>query len=144
MHGRVIDLCKPTAGKYGTAILTVLGRNVDAIVVDQEKTAIDCIEFMRNQRAGQATFIPLDTIQIKPVQEKYRNFAKGARLAIDCIEYDHKVERAMQHACGSTLICDTMTVAKYVCHDKGQEVKGKSCIQRELNGSRHIEWRCHP
>lgn len=79
---------------------------------------------MRNQRAGQATFIPLDTIQVKPVPERLRNFVKGARLAIDCIEYNANVERAMQHACGSALICDTMDIAKYVCYDKGQEVKG--------------------
>jgi structural maintenance of chromosome 1 len=79
---------------------------------------------MRNQRAGQATFIPLDTIQVKAVPEKYRNFAKGARLAIDCIEYEPAVERAMQHACSSSLICDTMEVARHICYERGQEVKG--------------------
>ena len=80
---------------------------------------------MRDQRAGQATFIPLDTIQVKPVAEKFRNYAKGARLAIDCIEYEPAVERAIQHACSSSLICDTMDVARLVCYEKGQEVKGK-------------------
>ena len=86
------------------------------------------LQYMRNQRAGQATFIPLDTIQVKPVPEKYRNYAKGARLAIDCIEYDPAVERAMQHACSTSLICDSMEVAKHVCYDKGQEVKGESAV----------------
>ncbi|ORX39922.1 putative cohesin complex subunit and chromosome segregation protein [Kockovaella imperatae] len=123
VHGRVIELCKPTARKYDTAVATILGRHVDAIVVEHEQTAIDCIEYMRNQRAGQATFIPLDTIQTKPVQEKFRNFTKGARLAIDCIEFEPAVERAMQHACSSSLICDTMEVARYVCYEKHQEVK---------------------
>jgi structural maintenance of chromosome 1 len=124
VHGRVVDLCKPTSRKYETAVTTILGRNLDAIVVEHEKVAIDCIDFMRNQRAGQATFIPLDTIQVRPVQEKYRNFAKGARLAIDCIEYEPAVERAMQHACGSSLICDSIAVAKHICYDRNQEVKG--------------------
>ncbi|ODN84648.1 hypothetical protein L202_00553 [Cryptococcus amylolentus CBS 6039] len=123
VHGRVSKLCRPVATKYETAVMTVLGRNVDAVVVDNEKVAIDCIEYMRNQRAGQATFIPLDTIQVKPIPEKLRNFARGARLAIDCIEYDPVVERAMQHACSSSLICDTMEIARYVCYEKGQEVK---------------------
>lgn len=81
---------------------------------------------MRNQRAGQATFIPLDTIQVKPVPERLRNFARGARLAIDCIEYDPAVERAMQHACSSSLISDNMDIAKYVCYERSQEVKGTS------------------
>jgi structural maintenance of chromosome 1 len=125
VHGRIVDLCRPTAQKYDRAVMTVLGRNIDAVVVDHEKTAIDCIEYMRNQRAGQATFIPLDTIQVKPVPERLRAF-KGARLAIDTIQFDPQVERAMQFACSSTLICDSLEVARYICYEKGQEVKGES------------------
>ncbi|KAA1474997.1 hypothetical protein DENSPDRAFT_401153 [Dentipellis sp. KUC8613] len=123
VRGRLIDLCKPTQRKYETAISVVFGRNIDAVVVDEEKTAIDCIEYMRNQRAGQATFIPLDTIQVKPINDKFRAFAKGARLAVDVIQYEAAVERAIQHACGNALVCDTMEVARYVCYEKGQEVK---------------------
>ena len=123
VHGRVIDLCKPTAGKYDTAVQTVLGRNIDAVVVDQEKVAIDCIEYMRQQRFGQATFIPIDTIQVKAVPEKLRTIDRRARLAIDCLEFDPAVERAMQYVCGSALICDTTEVAKTVCYEKRQEVK---------------------
>ena len=79
---------------------------------------------MRNQRAGHATFIPLDSIQVKPINDKYRSFAKGARLAVDVIQYEPAVERAIQHACGNALVCDNMDVARYVVFDKGQEVKG--------------------
>ncbi|KAF8268112.1 cohesin complex subunit psm1 [Lactarius quietus] len=123
VRGRLVDLCKPTQRKYETAISVILGRNIDAIVVDEERTAIDCIEYMRNQRAGQATFIPLDTIQVKPVNDKFRSFAKGARLGVDVIQYEPAMERAIHHACGNALVCDTMEVARYVCYEKGQEVK---------------------
>ncbi|EDR03647.1 condensin complex subunit SMC1 [Laccaria bicolor S238N-H82] len=123
VRGRVVDLCKPIQRKYEAAVSVVLGRNIDAIVVDEEKTAIDCIEYMRNQRAGQATFIPLDTIQVKPINDKFRSFAKGARLAVDVVQYEPAIERAIHHACGNALVCDTMEVARYVCYDKGQEVK---------------------
>ncbi|KAJ7637228.1 hypothetical protein B0H17DRAFT_1107250, partial [Mycena rosella] len=123
VRGRVVDLCKPSQRKYETAVQVVLGWNIDAIVVDTEKIAIDCIEYMRNQRIGQATFIPLDTIQAKPINDKFRSFAKGARLAVDVIQYEPAVERAMHHACGNALVCDTMEVARYVCYEKGQEVK---------------------
>ena len=44
VRGRLMDLCKPTQRKYETAISVVFGRNIDAVVVDEEKTAIDCIE----------------------------------------------------------------------------------------------------
>ncbi|KAF8892810.1 hypothetical protein CPB84DRAFT_1816222 [Gymnopilus junonius] len=117
VRGRIIDLCKPSARKYTTAISVILGRNTDAIVVDDEKTAIDCIEYMRTQRAGQATFIPLDTIQVKPVNDKLRSFTKGA-------SYEPAVERAIHHACANALVCDTMEIARFVCYEKGQEVKG--------------------
>ncbi|KAL5522775.1 hypothetical protein ACEPAG_8793 [Sanghuangporus baumii] len=123
VRGRVIDLCKPTQRKYETAVSVILGRNIDAVVVDQEKTAIECIEYMRNQRAGQATFIPLDTIQVKPINDKYRSFARGARLAADVIQYESAVERAMHYACGNALVCDSLDVARYVCYERGQEVK---------------------
>ncbi|KAF8630781.1 hypothetical protein AX15_002729 [Amanita polypyramis BW_CC] len=123
VRGRVADLCKPIQRKYEAAVSVILGRNIDAIVVDEEKTAIDCIEYLRNQRAGQATFIPLDSIQVKPVNDKFRSFAKGARLAVDVVQYEPAVERAIHHACGNALVCDTMEVARYVCYEKGQEVK---------------------
>ncbi|TFY68970.1 hypothetical protein EVJ58_g695 [Rhodofomes roseus] len=123
VRGRVVDLCKPTQRKYETAVSVVLGRNIDAVVVDEEKTAIECIEYMRIQRAGQATFIPLDTIQVKPINDKFRSFAKGARLAIDVIQFDPAVERAMHHACGNALVCDSYEIAAYVCYEKKQDVK---------------------
>lgn len=44
MRGRVVDLCKPTQRKYETAVSVILGRNLDAIVVDEERTAVECIE----------------------------------------------------------------------------------------------------
>lgn len=81
---------------------------------------------MRTQRAGQATFIPLDTIQLKPINDKFRSFTKGARLAVDVIQYEPSVERAIHHACGNALICDTSEIAMNVCVDKAQDVKGSS------------------
>jgi structural maintenance of chromosome 1 len=144
VHGRIVDLCQTTQHKYDTAVTTVLGRNLDAVVVEQEKTAIDCIEvsyqmnmadgkYMRNQRAGQATFIPLDTIQVKPVPDRLRSIvARGARLAIDCVTYNPAVERAIQHACSTSMICDTMDIARDICYEKKQEVKGILFLQSPL------------
>lgn len=97
------------------------------------------VQYMRTQRIGHATFIPLDTIQAKPINDKFRAFAKGARLAVDVIQYEPAVERAMHHACGNALVCDTMEVARFVCYEKGQEVKGgwtiilSFCISYLLN-----------
>ncbi|KAI8611046.1 condensin complex subunit SMC1 [Chytriomyces sp. MP71] len=123
VHGRLMDLCKPTQRKYDVAVSTILGRYMDAIVVDTEKTGIDCIQYMRDQRLGTATFLPLDTLSVKHISEKYRNFAKGARLAVDVIQVEAQFERAVQFACSDSLVCESLDVAKEVCWAKGQEVK---------------------
>lgn len=60
---------------------------------------------------------------MKPTNDKFCSFAKGARLAVDVFQYEPAIERAIHHACGDALVCDTMEVARYVCYDKGQEVK---------------------
>ncbi len=96
---------------------------MDAIVVDDEKTAIECINYMRDQRAGQATFLPLDKIQVKPINEKYRSFAKGARLALDVVQFENECEKAVRYVMGNALISDSVEIARYVCYERNQEVK---------------------
>jgi structural maintenance of chromosome 1 len=44
VHGRVIDLCTPVQKKFETAISVVLGKNLDAVIVDNDKIAIECIK----------------------------------------------------------------------------------------------------
>ena len=124
VHGRILDLCKPSQRKYETAISTILGKNMDAVVVDSERTAIECIKYMRDHRAGMATFIPLDNIQVKPVQEKYRAFVKGARLALDVVQFDGVFERAVKYVVGNALVADSLDIARHVVYEKKQEVKG--------------------
>jgi structural maintenance of chromosome 1 len=122
VRGRISDLCKPKMKKYGDAVSTVLGRHFDAVVVDNEKTAKDCIQYLRDQRAGQATFIPLDTIQVRPLSSNLKGLNR-ARMAIDTIEYDNAFERAMSYACGNAIVCDDLGVAKHIVYDKGIEAK---------------------
>ncbi|KAG8915652.1 Structural maintenance of chromosomes protein 1 [Tulasnella sp. 408] len=137
VRGRVVDLCKPTQRKYETAVSVILGRNIDTIVVDHEKTGIDCINYLRDQRAGQATFIPLDTIKVKPINDKFRSFAEGARLAVNVIQFDPAIERTMHHACGTALVCDTLEIAKHIYYDEMSAPKFRvTGIRDEL---KHIE-----
>ncbi|KAK0520226.1 Structural maintenance of chromosomes protein 1 [Tilletia horrida] len=123
VRGRLVDLCRPTQRKYDLAITTVLGSYADAIVVDTEKVAIDSIAYLRDQRVGQATMLPLDSLQIKPINDRLRSIAKGARLAVDVIEYAPDLERAVFFSCGNSVVCDSLEVAREVCYEKGQQVK---------------------
>ena len=82
------------------------------------------LQYLRVQRIAHQTFLPLSTIQAKPANEKYRAFYRGTRMAIDCLEYQPAIEKAVQFACGNTLICDSMEIARTVVYEKAQDVKG--------------------
>ncbi|KAL9940643.1 hypothetical protein V8E36_000131 [Tilletia maclaganii] len=123
VRGRVATLCRPTQRKYDLAITTVLGSYADAIIVDTEKTGIECIAYLRDQRVGSVTLLPLDTLQVKPINDRLRSIAKGARLAVDVIEYAPSIERAIHFACENSVVCDSLEVAREICYEKEQRVK---------------------
>ncbi|KAI9308835.1 hypothetical protein BJ944DRAFT_155459 [Cunninghamella echinulata] len=122
VHGQLSKLCKPTQRKYGHAITTVLGRNLDAIIVDDQKTAIDCIQYLREQRIGTAVFLPLDSISTPTINDRYRSLPR-ANLAVDIIQCDHIYLPAIQYACGNTIVCDNIQAAKRICYGMNEDVK---------------------
>ncbi|KAB8349789.1 hypothetical protein FH972_023803 [Carpinus fangiana] len=123
VRGRVHELCKPKAKKYDAAVSTALGRHFDAIVVDTEKTANECINYLREQRKGSATFIPLDSIQTKPIPSNMKGMHKKMRLALDTIDYDDVYHSAMSYALSTTMVCDDLDTAKHLCYEKRVEAK---------------------
>ncbi|PVU96555.1 hypothetical protein BB561_001099 [Smittium simulii] len=123
VYGRISELCKPTQRKYELAALVTLGKFADAIVVDSQKTAIECIQYLREQRAGNATFLPLDSLVVKPLNESFRRAHSGARLVLDILEYNTKYERAIAFVCGSNMVCDSIEIARTLCYDQKLSVK---------------------
>lgn len=113
VRGRVIDLCKPQQVKYHTAVTVAMGnKNMEAIVCDDEKTALECVQYMKEQRIGTATFIPLDTIKVKPPPEALRHIGGSFKPVIDVLEYEEVNAKAMLYVCGTALVCDTMDEAR--------------------------------
>ncbi|KAJ5396610.1 Structural maintenance of chromosomes protein 1 [Penicillium cosmopolitanum] len=123
VKGRVSDLCRPKQRKYAEAVSTVLGRHFDAVVVDNEKTAKECIQHLRDQRAGQATFIPLETIQVKAFNSSLKGLHRNMRPAIETVDYDDSVSRAIVYACGNSIVCDDLATAKYLCYERNVDAK---------------------
>ena len=123
VKGRVSDLCRPKQKKYSEAVSTVLGRHFDGIVVDNEKTAKECIQHLRDQRAGQATFIPLETIQVKPFNSNLKGMHRNMRPAIETVDFDESVSRAISYACGNSIVCDDLATAKYLCYERNVDAK---------------------
>ncbi len=61
IHGVVADLIH-TEKKYETAIETALGGSIQNIVTDSEQTAKRLIEYLKKNRYGRATFLPLTSM----------------------------------------------------------------------------------
>ncbi|KAI9259119.1 RecF/RecN/SMC [Helicostylum pulchrum] len=123
VHGKLSDLCRPIQRKYDTAVATVLSRNMDAIVVEDEQTAFECIQYMREQHIGTATFLPLNSLSVPAINDRYRGLVKGSRLAYDVLKFDRQYESVMQYACGNTLICDNINIAKQICFNLNEPVR---------------------
>lgn len=123
IKGLVYDLCRPKQQKYETAIATVLGKNFNSVIVDTFRTAKECIDYMKEQRSGVATFIPLDTVVVHPVNADLRGTSSQVRLAIDTVDFDSELEPAIKYVCGDTIICDDLNVAKYVRWEKNINAK---------------------
>ena len=84
---RLINMSQPIHKKYNVAITKQLGRYMEAIVVDCEATARQCIQYLKDQMLEPETFLPLDYIQTKPLKERLRNIQhpKGVKLLYDVL-----------------------------------------------------------
>ncbi|MGI6006164.1 MAG: chromosome segregation protein SMC [Ruminococcus sp.] len=69
IKGVVADLIQ-TEKKYETAVETALGGSIQNIVTDNENTAKAMIEFLKKNRYGRATFLPLTTVKGNPTFSK--------------------------------------------------------------------------
>ncbi|KAG4996028.1 hypothetical protein JHK82_026842 [Glycine max] len=130
VHGRMTDLCRPTQKKYNLAVTVAMGKFMDAVVVDNEKTGKECIKYLKDQRLPPQTFIPLESVRVKPIMERLRTLRGTAKLIFDVIQYpffssgyfeefgsdrckfDPSLEKAILFAVGNTLVCDDLEEAK--------------------------------
>ena len=64
VRGSLSELCEVQHPKYATAMSVVFGRHIDSVVVNDQKTALECINYLKEQRLGMITFIPLDSIKV--------------------------------------------------------------------------------
>ncbi|CAH8565459.1 unnamed protein product [Heterobilharzia americana] len=126
VHGRLLEMCQPSHRRYQVAITKVLGKYMDAIVCDSEKTAKECIQYMKDQRIEPETFLPLDFLDVKPIDEKLREISEppNVHLVIDVIQCDPIiVKKALTFACGNALVCETVEHARYVAYHMGDRKK---------------------
>lgn len=83
------------------------------------------VQYLKEQRLQPQTFIPLQSVRVKPIQEKLRTLGGTAKLIYDVIQFDPALERAMLYAVGNTLVCDRLDEAKRLAWG-GERHKGWS------------------
>eukprot|EP00960_Hanusia_phi_P002000 57676-Hanusia_phi.AAC.4 len=125
VRGRVMDLCKVRQRQHELAMAITMEGNMDAVVVEKEETVRRCIEHLKEQKVPPMTFLPLDSISAKPPDERLR-MIQGAKLALDCIEYDKSVEKAMWYVTGNTVLVPTLQDAKNLAY-QSQSVSSLRC-----------------
>ncbi|XP_051016094.1 structural maintenance of chromosomes protein 1B [Acomys russatus] len=117
VFGRLLDLCHPIHKKYQLAVTKLFGRHMVAIVVASEKVAKDCIRFLKEERAEPETFLALDYLDIKPINERLREI-KGCKMMIDVIKTQFpQLKKVIQFVCGNGLVCETVEEARHIAFD---------------------------
>jgi chromosome segregation protein len=112
--GTISDLIK-VPNEYSTAIEVAGGYKLQNLVVKDTKTAVECINYLKNEKIGRATFLPLN--KIKPKKLKDRNLLKKpgvVGLITDLIKFDSKYAPAIQFIFGDTLIVENLGVARQI------------------------------
>ena len=119
--GVVADIIKVDK-KYETAIETALGGNIQNIVTDNEETAKKMIRYLKETKAGRATFLPLTSIthpqefknlealseegvlgmadELVHIDKKYQNVAKamlGRIVVVDQVDHAVKIARKFDY-----------------------------------------------
>ena len=93
---------------YEVAIETALGFALQNIVVENETAAKATMAFLRDERAGRATFLPLDTV--KPGSFNGR-LPEGAVLASSLVTYDEKYANIVSSLLGRIVVVDDINEA---------------------------------
>ena len=97
---------------YELAIETALGFALQNIVVDGEGAAKAAIAFLRDEKAGRATFLPLDTI--KGTRLDSSRLSGSARVAADLVKCDAKYDNIVANLLGRIIVVDEINEASRV------------------------------
>lgn len=107
--GVVADLIKVDK-KYETAIETALGGNIQNIVTEDETTAKRMIGYLKKNRLGRATFLPLTSVRGKDNSKNEKYLAEEGILgfANTLVQTQEKYAGVLSYLLGRVLVADTI------------------------------------
>jgi structural maintenance of chromosome 4 len=100
--------------RYDVAVSTACGGSLDSIVVDTVACGQQCIEFLKRDNIGRATFQCLDKIQKSNIS-KIKTPENAPRL-FDLIHTDEKYRFAFYQAVGDTLVANDLEQANRIAY----------------------------
>ena len=107
------------------AMEVALGANLQDVVTDSENSARAAVDFLKRQRAGRATFLPLDLLA--PERRAALPTTPGVLgLAMDLISFDAQYEPAIQHLLGRVIVAQNLDAALALA--KSNQAKGWKTI----------------
>ncbi len=107
--GVVADLIK-VEKKYETAIETALGGSIQNIVTRDEDTAKRMIQYLKQNRYGRATFLPLTGVGKRSVQVNEKALQEAGVIGIGSrlIQAAEQYDGLKNHLLGRTYVVDTI------------------------------------
>lgn len=111
VHNTIGNLIE-TEGMFEEAISTSLGGASNFLVVDDEASSKECIEFLKENRLGRATFFPLNIIKPREIPEselsKIKDIPGLIDIASNLIKYDKEYDNIMKNQLGNVLVVNNI------------------------------------
>ena len=102
--------------RYQTALEIALGASSQHIIVENEQAATKAIDFLKRNRAGRATFLPLTTIKARSISGQNQDVIASSPgflgMADELVTFDAKLEAIFKNLLATTAIFDTVEHAR--------------------------------
>lgn len=128
--GRAIGVCGTVSNiissdsEYVIALETALAASVQFIVVEKEADAKACIRYLKENKLGRATFLPLESVQGRTFDDSQIKSMPGyIGLASGLAKYDKKYEGVVNDLLGRTVIAENIELASAIARKTGFRVK---------------------
>lgn len=105
--GVVADIVKADK-KYETAIETALGGTIQNIVTEDENTAKAMISYLKENRLGRATFLPLSNMNPRINREDLKNEKGFIGYASQLVNFEPRFDGLVNHLLGRCVVTDTI------------------------------------
>ena len=109
VHGTIASLGK-SPKDYATALSVAAGGRLGYVVVDNDEVAAQAISYLKENRLGRLTFLPLSKLRppsIPPLDEK-----GVINYAVHLLEYDRRFDSAFKVVFGTTVVVDSLDRAR--------------------------------